>query len=161
MFDTSTHSSSGQDEKRSRRTRTMSTVRKEVTVPKKRSSAKNPEFGAKAAFIRSMPSTMPAKEVVAEAAKQGLKLTEGHVYNLRSGSSKKSMNGSTTLSITNGSAAPAKRGPGRPPKSAAAAPVSQPQHTSQETSLRRAIAELGLTRARAVFAEVEAAFIGR
>jgi hypothetical protein len=125
-------------------------------VPKKRSSAKNPEFGAKAAFIRSMPSSMPAKEVVSEAAKQGLKITEGHVYNLRSGSSKKVKNGATTLTVTNGSGSAAKRGPGRPPKAAAAAPA-----TTQESALRRAIAELGLTRARAVFAEVEAAFVGR
>lgn len=124
----------------------------EVTVPKKRTSAKNPDFGAKAAFIRSMPTTMPAKQVVAEAAKQGLRITEGHVYNLRSGSSKKAKRDTTTLTVSDG-AAP-KRGPGRPPKSLAS------NSHSQESDLRRAIAELGLTRARTVFAEVEAAFIG-
>jgi hypothetical protein len=123
-------------------------------VSNKRSSSKNPEFGAKAAFIRSMPTTMTAKEVVAEAQKHGLKITEGHVYNLRSSSTKKPKNGATTLTVSNGGA-PVKRGPGRPAKFARPTTSS-----SDEGALRRAIAELGLTRARAVFAEVEAAFAG-
>lgn len=122
-------------------------------MSKKRSSSKNPEFGAKAAFIRSMPTTMTAKEVVAEAHKQGLTITEGHVYNLRSSSTKKPKNGATTLTITNGGT-PVKRGPGRPPKAARAI------GSTDEGTLRRAIAELGLARARAVFAEVESAFVG-
>jgi len=125
-------------------------------VSKKRSSSKNPEFGAKAAFIRSMPTTMTAKDVVAEAQKQGLKITEGHVYNLRSSSTKKPKSGASTLSVSNGGA-PVKRGPGRPPKVARPTTTSS---TSDEGALRRAIAELGLTRARAVFAEVESAFVG-
>lgn len=97
---------------------------------------------------------MTAKEVVSEAQKQGLKITEGHVYNLRSASPKKPKKGATTLSGTN-TGAPVKRGPGRPPK------VAQPTATADEGVLRRAIAELGLARARAVFAEVESAFAGR
>ena len=133
-------------------------VPEEVPVPKKRSSTTNTQFGAKAAFIRSMPSSMPAKEVVAEAAKQGLKITEGHVYNLRSSGSKKPKNGSTTITVTNGGITSSKRGPGRPRKSGTE--FSTGGTTSQETQLRRAIAELGLTRARAVFAEVESAFSG-
>lgn len=116
-------------------------------MPKKRRSSTH-KFGAKAAFIRSMPTTMTAREVVAEAAKQGMTITEGHVYNLRS--SKKPRNGGTTVTVTNGGVT-FKRGPGRPRKSPGSGP-------SQESELRRAIAELGLARARAVFAEVEAAF---
>jgi hypothetical protein len=42
----------------------------------------------RASLIRSLPSTMPAKEVLAVAAKQGVKLTESYVYNVR-GTAKK------------------------------------------------------------------------
>lgn len=119
-------------------------------MPTKRRSTTH-KFGAKAAFIRSMPTTMTAREVVAEAAKQGLKITEGHVYNLRSG--KKPRNGSTTAMVTNGGVT-FKRGPGRPRKAVS-------DGSTRESELRRAIAELGLARARAVFAEVESAFTGR
>lgn len=66
----------------------MSNLKEETidsaTKPKAKTAFKRPKFGAKADFIRSMPETMTAKQVVAEAAKNGLKLTEGHVYNLRS-----------------------------------------------------------------------------
>lgn len=65
----------------------MSNVKEETidatNKPKVKTTFKKPKFGEKAEFIRSMPATMPAKQVVAEAAKKGLKLTEGHVYNLR------------------------------------------------------------------------------
>lgn len=125
-------------------------------MTKKQSSKSNSKFGAKAAFIRSMPTTMTAREVVAEAAKQGLKITEGHVYNLRSTKQPKK---ATTITVTDGAVAE-KRGPGRPRKHANGNGASVAS-LGQETDLRRAIAELGLSRARAVFAEVEAAFIGR
>lgn len=46
-------------------------------------------FGAKADFIRSMSPKLPAKEVVAAAAEVGLKITESHVYNLRSNAKQK------------------------------------------------------------------------
>ncbi len=120
----------------------------------------NPQFGAKAAFIRSLPQSVPAKEVVAEAAKQGLHITEGHVYNLRSSTTKKPKQSATTITVTSRDAS-LRRGPGRPRKEA---PKAQPVvvvSASQEVTLRRAIAELGLSRARAIFAEVEAAFSGR
>jgi len=47
------------------------------------------KFGAKADFIRSMSPETPAKEVVAAGAKKGLKITESHVYNLRSTTKKR------------------------------------------------------------------------
>ena len=40
-------------------------------------------FGAKAAFVRSHPSVSPA-ELVQLAEEQGLTLTVGHIYNIRS-----------------------------------------------------------------------------
>ncbi len=149
-------------------------VNYEVHVPKKLSSAINPQFGAKAAFIRSMPANMPAKEVVIEANKVGIKITEGHIYNLRSSSTKRPKSPAATITVSNGGVS-VKRGPGRPRKvlatvtasPVAAFPVAALRATTafpataDEASLRRAIAEVGLTRARAVFADVEAAFGAR
>lgn len=59
---------------------------KPAKEPKAAKAAKAPAkaaFGAKAAFIRSMPDSMSAQDVVKEAAKAGLKLTAGRVYNQR------------------------------------------------------------------------------
>jgi hypothetical protein len=42
----------------------------------------------KAAFVRELPATMTAKQAIAHAAKQGIKLTESYVYNVR-GTAKK------------------------------------------------------------------------
>jgi hypothetical protein len=83
----------------------------------------------KSDFVRKMGKT-PAKEVVAAAAKQGMKLTERYVYVIRSADKAKARRGR---------AAPAGR-------------------RGAEGDLRKAIAELGLSRARQVLAEVEAAF---
>lgn len=44
----------------------------------------------KAAFVRSMPLTMPVKDVVAAAKKQGMKLSDNYVYNVRTEIKKKS-----------------------------------------------------------------------
>jgi hypothetical protein len=88
----------------------------------------------KSDFVRKMGST-PAKEVVAAAAKQGMKLTERYVYVIRSADKAKGRRGAP---------APGRRAGG-----------------GAEANLRRAIAELGLARARAVLAEVERAFGGR
>jgi hypothetical protein len=54
---------------------------------------------SKAAFVRSLPATTPAKEVVAKAKAAGIKLSEPYVYNVRA-TSKAKKGG--------------KRGPGRP-----------------------------------------------
>lgn len=55
------------------------------TAPVKRKPGRPPKlkFGAKADFIRSMPSSMSANQIVDEAAKQGIRLTVNHVYNIR------------------------------------------------------------------------------
>ena len=42
------------------------------------------DSGTKAAFVRSLPETMPAKEVVDKAKEAGLKLTPAYVYVIRS-----------------------------------------------------------------------------
>ncbi len=57
----------------------------------------------KTAFVKSLPQTMSAKEVVARGKREGLALTEMYIYSIRS------------RSRANGDAP--KRGPGRPPSS--------------------------------------------
>jgi hypothetical protein len=107
------------------------------------------KFGAKADFIRNQPESMSAKDIVDAAAKQGLKISVNHVYNLRTAAAKKS---DEPMSV----AAAPKRGPGRP---RAAAPSGSSSNVEQQ--LRAAIAEVGLQRAREIFDAVTAAFRGR
>ncbi len=107
-------------------------------------------FGQKAAFIRGQPADMPPREVVAAAAKEGIKISETHVYKLRSAAKQ-------TAAKKRGP----RREPGRPPKAlpdAAAKPANG--LTKSDAELLRAIAAIGLDRARELFARVEAAFAG-
>jgi hypothetical protein len=89
----------------------------------------------KSDFVRQMPPGTPAKEVVAAAKKRGVKLTERYVYVIRSSDKAKAKRG---------------KGPGRV--------GGRRGGGDAETALRTAIAELGLSRARQVMAEVERAF---
>jgi hypothetical protein len=50
-------------------------------MPKRKPTAKKV---TKAAFVRSLPASMPAKEVIAKGKEQGLTLTEDTVYKTRS-----------------------------------------------------------------------------
>lgn len=111
-------------------------------------TAKKPsgKFGAKAEFIRTQPESMSAKDIVDAAAKQGIKISVNHVYNLRTAAAKKSDVPMASV-VT-------KRGPGRP--------RSTPGTSSNvEQQLRAAIGEIGLQRAREIFDAVTAAFRGR
>lgn len=56
-------------------------------MPKKTSALApnpSPSHGSKAAFVRSLPADTPAKEILAKAKSQGLKLSIGQIYNIRS-----------------------------------------------------------------------------
>ena len=92
----------------------------------------------KSELVRSMAGA-PAKDIVAAAAKQGVKLTDRYVYAIRSNDKNRR------------SKAPA--GPGRRP----GRPSAQRSGTL-EAQLRQIIGEIGLTQARQVLSEVEAAF---
>ena len=109
-------------------------------------AAKKAEKGgqSKAEFIRTLPSTTPASEVVAKAKAAGMSITPQYVYNLRA--------------RANRTPGAPKRGPGRPPgsgrkakvgsASTASAPRSAaPSNSRVEDLLRAAAAELGLSRA--------------
>jgi len=114
---------------------------------KKTGKKTSEKFGAKADFIRNQPENMSAKDIVDAAAKQGIKISVNHVYNLRTAAAKKSDAPLSSL------AAP-KRGPGRPRTNAATG-------SNVEQQLRAAIAEVGLQRAREIFDAVASAFRGR
>ena len=91
---------------------------------KKRTSKPN-----KSDFVRSQ-GKKPAKEVVALAAKRGMKLTERYVYVIRSADKAKAKRRTTVR-------------------------AGKTVKDNPEARLRRAIAELGLARTRAVLADIE------
>lgn len=100
-----------------------------------------PKFGAKTEFVRSLDRGIPAAEVVALAERRGMKLTAGFVYNIRSSSNGK-LNGDG-----NGNGALRKR-------------KTITKIESAEQTLRAAIAQIGLAKAREILDEVEATFAG-
>jgi len=95
----------------------------------------------KSDFVRSLPGNTPAKDVVERAAKQGMKISEKYVYVIRSNDKAHAAGGGRGRRGGRGRKVRAGGGGG-------------------ESQLRRAIAELGLARARQLFHEVEAAFAG-
>jgi hypothetical protein len=123
---------------------------------KKTSSKKKAKgaFGAKATFIRDNP-TLSANEVVAKAAAAGIQMTTNHVYNVRSAAKKSPGKKGRPAAKASG---PAKKT--KPGKQSRASSGSSAANNGSEAALRKAIADMGLTRARAVFAEVEAAIRG-
>jgi hypothetical protein len=71
-------------------TKKTSPKTKKASTPKtSKPAAKKPEFGAKTAFIKSQPTSMTAKEVVAAAKSEGITLSENLVYAARAGTKKK------------------------------------------------------------------------
>jgi hypothetical protein len=94
--------------------------------------------GTKSAFVRSLPRSLSAKEVVEQAKQRGMTLSVAQVYNIRSTSASKGRPASTSIA--------------RP------APRAVTSSGDAESRLRRLIIELGLQRAKAVMAEVQAAF---
>lgn len=133
----------------------MATAKKQKTPKKTKAIKGKDERGSKARFVRGMPAEMPAKQVVEEAAKQGIKLSENHVYAVRS-EAKKTKKGATKADPKKSSATSA----GRKKRKTVAPTRTATKPGSLEAQLRHAIGELGLARAREVFAEVERAFAG-
>jgi len=83
----------------------------------------------KSAFVRGLPSSMAAPDVVKAAAAKGIKLSVKFVHTIRYNakvSAKKKSGGGTSA----GAVAMVKRGPGRPPKSASAPAASHVSHAS-------------------------------
>jgi len=55
---------------------------------KKTAPTSTKKHTTKAAFVRSLPATMSAAEVVSEAHKAGIKISPAHVYVIRSNANK-------------------------------------------------------------------------
>jgi hypothetical protein len=112
-------------------------------MPNKKKSASTPaKKVTKSAYVRALPSTLSAKEVVAKAKKDGINISIVHVYKVRS------------------AAKPRKGKAGRPGPGAAARREPPAPRDAAEAKVRVLIGEVGLARARRVFAEIEAAFRG-
>lgn len=111
---------------------------KKTNASKKKTAAKNATSVkatmTKASFVRSLPSSSPAKEVVAKAAEQGITLDDGYVYKIRT-LDNKAAGKSKGSKATTGKAGPK-------PKN----PVSQ--HIEHVRALRRVILHVGIDRAR-------------
>lgn len=132
--------------------------------------------GAKTAFVLSLPADMPASEVVEKAAKKGIELTPGHVYNIRS-SQKAQAPGMGLAAPSIGGLAPGERITRRNvnPRELDSRLLDGPSMTqgqprdtipslaldlSPEATLRSIVAEIGLARAREIMSEIEKAFRG-
>ena len=127
-----------------------------IDMAAKKSSNKNSgKFGAKAEYIRSQPASMSAKDVVEAAKKVGLKVTVNHVYNIRAASKKEGAFAPPRSVPAPSTSQPTASRRGRKPASAALTASA-----ALEAQLRRAIAEVGLQRAREIFDSVESVFVG-
>ena len=98
-------------------------------------TANKPAKVNKSAFVRSLPKSMTAKEVVAKAKAQGITISVPLVYIARAAAKKKT----------------GKRGPGRPRKNSA--PATTASSSGVEGLLRAAAAEVGLSRAMEILNE--------
>ena len=100
----------------------------------KLSSTKSPQ--SKVGFVLSLPTDMPAKEVVTKAKEAGLKLREGYVYVIRSGARTR-----------------ARRFKIRRPKASTGILVGRGHGT--EAEFRRLALELGLGKAKKMLRDTE------
>lgn len=117
-------------------------------MPKTKTTGK--QWGSKSAFVRSLPKTVPAKDVVKQAADAGMKLSVAQVYNIRSTAKLKKKAGSKAPAAASSAAA----------SGASRVARAQKSSSGSEAQLRKLVAEVGLVRAREIMAEVSAAFGG-
>ena len=105
-----------------------------------------PAFGAKAAFVRAHPS-ISAGELVTLAEQEGMTLTVGHIYNIRSKLKKQGGAPAVALDAAPGTAAP---------RDSAPRDSSTRDAGSLDAQLRTLVIRIGLDRAERVFAELKA-----
>jgi len=111
---------------------------KASSVPTAKPAASKEKAVNKAAFIRSLPASMPVKDVVAKARAEGIKIADTYVYWARGSARKKA-----PKQAASGASAPRNGGA-----------VSRPVTTSSfaENLLRALAAEIGLGRAIEILA---------
>jgi len=98
----------------------------------------------KASFVRAIPTTVPAKEVVAKAKAAGMTLSEKHVYVIRSDAKKRSAK-------KKGGAAKGNAGT----STVAAKAVSSSGGSANETNFRKLVLALGIPKSRSLVSDVE------
>lgn len=108
----------------------------------------------KADFVRTMPRSMPAKEVVATAKAAGVQITEKYVYNVRSDSKP-----GKAAAKKPAAAAKAVAKPSTPVK-AAAVSTGTVSNGGNETQLRKLVLALGVVRSRQLLDELERGLAG-
>jgi len=108
-------------------------------APAKKTSATAKPAQSKAAFIRSLPRTMPVKDVVAEAKKHGMTIPETYVYWARSTGKGPAKAKTTKRAARSARSATPRKAP------AVTRPITT--RTSAEDLLRAVAAEIGLGRA--------------
>ncbi len=82
--------------------------KKKAAKAKKSTQAKSP-YGTKTAFVMGLPRDMSAREVVAKGKAQGIKLSEAHVYKIRSTSKGGAKKASKGMASKKAAKAPAKK----------------------------------------------------
>ena len=110
-------------------------------MPSKNSST--PKKTTKTAFVLSLPTTMPAAEVVQKAKADGIKLDVKYVYNIRATARTAAKKGGTKKLI--------------PKKKIVRAPSTSAKNASgsSEATFRRLVIDLGLARAKSLLGDVE------
>ena len=111
---------------------------------------------SKSAFIRSQPTSMPARDVVEAARAAGITMTTKFVYNVRGGA--KATEPTKKPSAVKPVAAPTKKpsAPKAAPKPKAAPVKAAPTGGSdQVVAFRRLVLGLGITRSRQLLDELE------
>jgi hypothetical protein len=118
-------------------------------MPKTKSSASSkPAKPTKASFVRAIPASVPAKEVVAKAKAAGMTLSEKHVYVIRSDAKKRSKK-----RAAKGSAPAAKATTGH--STLAAKTVSHSGGSANETNFRKLVLALGIPKSKSLVSDVE------
>jgi hypothetical protein len=129
----------------------MASKKKTAAKAKKSGSTqtKSP-YGTKTAFVMGLPREMSARDVVSKGKAQGIKLSEAHVYKIRSTSKAPAPKGAGRKAA----AAPAKA-KGRAAKAAPARKGGKAESGSGEARFIAAALDLGLSRASQLLSKLK------
>ena len=119
--------------------------------------------GSKAEFVRGLPASMTAAQVVAKAKEAGLSLSQNYVYKLRSDSGRK-VRKSSKVGVAKNTARVTRHisaSNGAQSKSAKTnTPASQSRPTTVEREFTRLVLDLGLRKVNELLANVKSQLAG-
>ena len=127
---------------------------KPAAAPKAAAAAAPADAGGinKAAFVRSLPATMRAKEVAEKAKDAGISISEKYVYTIRS--NVKSAKGAPVAAKKKAGRPAGSKTAARPAAEPAAAPAAAPA-SGGEIQFRTYALEIGVGRARKILDDME------